>query len=77
VHRSMNIVHFFRNMVLGEVQGHSHTRFNNCPYCISKILKVYWEFICSFYNLLLHGAVIPEELTDSQLAKEFSAFYST
>jgi len=22
VHISMNIVHFFRNMVLGEVQGH-------------------------------------------------------
>ena len=83
VRRNMNIVHFFRNMVLGGTQGHSHTRFSNCLYCISKILKVCWEFICTFHNLLTYlltaawSKVIPEELTDSQLVKEFPAFYRT
>ena len=50
VRNSMIIVHFFRNMVLGETQGHSHTRFNNCFYSISKIL----EFVFTFRNLLIY-----------------------
>ena len=74
VHSSMNVVHFFRNMVLGEAQGHSHTLFNNCFYF--KILNVCWEFVCTFHDLLTAAwsVVIPEKLTDSQLVKNSPHF---